>query len=147
MHQRNISQCTILWQKCAIVCTFLLQSGALWEMALVNCGISAPGLFLYVISCNFTCFLHVTVHWIREVLFISLLNLICLKSFCYNTQQNNHAHTYTWVGINVKRLQVVNFRYFSQWKYQLPLTLIYIYVPIGIKGGYSLGIYVYVVLI
>ena len=32
MHQRNIPKYTTLQEKCALVCTFLLQSGALWDM-------------------------------------------------------------------------------------------------------------------
>ena len=42
MHQSHISQCTILQQKCAHACTFLLQNGALWNMCLkyfLCCGI------------------------------------------------------------------------------------------------------------
>ena len=31
MHLCHIPQCTILLQKCAHVCTFLLQNGALWD--------------------------------------------------------------------------------------------------------------------
>ena len=41
MHQTNISECTILQQKCAHVCTFLLQNGAFWDMGLVHSGIYA----------------------------------------------------------------------------------------------------------
>ena len=31
-HQSNISQCTVLEEKCAQVCTFLLQNGALYNI-------------------------------------------------------------------------------------------------------------------
>ena len=39
MNQSYIPQCTILWQKCAHVCTFLLQNGALRNACLVHYGI------------------------------------------------------------------------------------------------------------
>ena len=39
MHQTNITQCTLLQQKCAHMCTFLLPNGALWDVGLVHCGI------------------------------------------------------------------------------------------------------------
>ena len=39
MHKSHIPQCTILWQKCAHVCTFLLQNDALWDIYLMHCGI------------------------------------------------------------------------------------------------------------
>ena len=41
MHQMNIKypQFNIFWQKCAYMCTFLLQNGALWDMELEQCGI------------------------------------------------------------------------------------------------------------
>ena len=45
------TQCTILWQKCAHMCTFLSQNGALWDMGLVHCGICAIILtYLVIIS-------------------------------------------------------------------------------------------------
>ena len=44
MHQRNIPPCTILSQRCANMCTFLLQNGALWDTRLVHCGICVTGL-------------------------------------------------------------------------------------------------------
>ena len=37
MHKTNTPQCTILWQKCTHVCTFLLRNGALWDMGMVHC--------------------------------------------------------------------------------------------------------------
>ena len=43
MHQTNIPQCTMLYQKCAHVCTFLLQCGAMWDIRLVYWGICATG--------------------------------------------------------------------------------------------------------
>ena len=44
VHQTNIPQCTILQQKCAHVCTFLSQNGALWDACLMQCGIHEMGL-------------------------------------------------------------------------------------------------------
>ena len=38
MPQSHIPQCTTLLQKCAHVCTFLLQSGALWDISLMHSG-------------------------------------------------------------------------------------------------------------
>ena len=46
MHQSHTPQCTTLRQKCAHVCTFLLQSGASWDMGPVHCRIRATGLAL-----------------------------------------------------------------------------------------------------
>ena len=54
MHQSHIPQCTILYQKCANVCTlvcacrFLLQHGALRNISLVSCGISEMGFFSFL---------------------------------------------------------------------------------------------------
>ena len=45
LHSR-IPQCIILWQKCARVCTFLLQNGALWDICLMNYGIRAMLLLM-----------------------------------------------------------------------------------------------------
>ena len=36
-------QCTILWQKCAHVATFLFRNGSLWEMCLMHCAIREMG--------------------------------------------------------------------------------------------------------
>ena len=44
MHKSHIPQCTILWQECAHVCTFLLQNDALWDIYLMHCGICEMGL-------------------------------------------------------------------------------------------------------
>ena len=43
MHQTNIPQGIILWQKCAHMCTFLLQNVALWDMAEMHSGILWDG--------------------------------------------------------------------------------------------------------
>ena len=45
----QIPRCTILWQKCARVCTFLLQNGALWDTCLMNCGFCE---IVYCVSAN-----------------------------------------------------------------------------------------------
>ena len=44
MHQSHIPQFTTLSQKCAHVCTFLLQNGALWYICMIHCGICEMGL-------------------------------------------------------------------------------------------------------
>ena len=44
MHQSHMPQCTILYQKYAHTCTFLLQNGTLWDMGLVHRGICEIGL-------------------------------------------------------------------------------------------------------
>ena len=44
LYQTNISQCTILYQKCAHMCTFLLLNGSLWHMGLEHCGICGKSL-------------------------------------------------------------------------------------------------------
>ena len=44
MHCSNIPQCTILKQKCAHVCTFLLQNSELWDICLMRYGICEPRL-------------------------------------------------------------------------------------------------------
>ena len=51
MHQTNIPRCTILQQKCAHVCTFLLQGRALWDICLMHCGICEMGLLGYQFPC------------------------------------------------------------------------------------------------
>ena len=38
-HQLRIPQCTIVSQKCAQVCTFLLRNGVLWDIDLMHYGI------------------------------------------------------------------------------------------------------------
>ena len=43
MHKSHIPQYSILWQKCAHVCTFLLQNDALWDIYLMHCGICEMG--------------------------------------------------------------------------------------------------------
>ena len=48
MHKSHVPQCTILWQKCAHVCTFLLQNDALWDIYLMHCGICEMGLLRFV---------------------------------------------------------------------------------------------------
>ena len=48
MHKSHIQQCTILWQKCAHVCTFLLQNDALWDIYLMHCEICEMGLLRFV---------------------------------------------------------------------------------------------------
>ena len=50
MHWTNIPQSTTLQQKCAQMCTFLLQKGALWDTRLVHCGICATCLLRLVTS-------------------------------------------------------------------------------------------------
>ena len=45
MHQSHITQRTILLQKFAHMCTFLLQNGALWNTCLKDCRICEMGLF------------------------------------------------------------------------------------------------------
>ena len=44
MHQWHIQQCNILWQKCAHLCTFLLQKGALLDSCRMHCRICEMGL-------------------------------------------------------------------------------------------------------
>ena len=39
MHRSNIQYFTILYQKCAYVCTFVLQNGALWNICRMHNGI------------------------------------------------------------------------------------------------------------
>ena len=45
MLQSHVPQCTILSQKCAHMCTFLLQNDALWDICLMHCGICEMGPF------------------------------------------------------------------------------------------------------
>ena len=47
MNQTNIPLCNILEQKCAQMCTFLLQNGALWGIGLLHCGICELGQFFW----------------------------------------------------------------------------------------------------
>ena len=54
MHSTIIPQYTILWQKCAHVCTFLSQNGALWDICLMHCGICKVGLLAPYWSMNIT---------------------------------------------------------------------------------------------
>ena len=44
VHHTNIPQCTILKSKCAHMCTFRLQNGALCDLGLVHCRICEIGL-------------------------------------------------------------------------------------------------------
>ena len=46
MHQSHIPQCTILGQKCAHVCTFLLQNDAFWDICPMHCWICEIGQFI-----------------------------------------------------------------------------------------------------
>ena len=46
MHQSYTPRYTILWQKCAHMCIFLLRNGALWNICKMHCGIIDLGLFL-----------------------------------------------------------------------------------------------------
>ena len=67
LHQTNIPQCTILWQKCAHMCTFLLQNGALCDMGLVHYGICETDNLSPCIASNYsnpaaTCHTHSMSH-------------------------------------------------------------------------------------
>ena len=62
MYQSHIPQCTILWPKCAHVCTFLLQNGSLWDICVIHCGIYEPVL-LQPGACGLVAWWHQAITW------------------------------------------------------------------------------------
>ena len=57
-----------IWDTCIVVCTFLLQSGALWDICLMHCGIYEISLLEHWLQWNgFIAHLHVTLHTVALV--------------------------------------------------------------------------------
>ena len=63
MHQSHIPQCTILLQKCAHGCTFLLQNVASWDICLMHCGMCERGLLYFVSFSVIHCVMYAYVTW------------------------------------------------------------------------------------
>ena len=57
-----------IWDTCIVVCTFLLQSGALWDICLMHCGIYEISLLEHWSQWNgFIAHLHATLHTVALV--------------------------------------------------------------------------------
>ena len=68
-------------KKCAHMCTFQLQNGALWDMGLVHCGICGTNLF--IIS-----------YWIHAMFTVVLIVAVCSASHA-NSRWWLEMHNYT----------------------------------------------------